>query len=161
MLWACASGNRLKPAPVDADAGAFPGSCRRRTRPAFRCSKKSWNDIRGVEFYLTEKLDGTSFTAFIREGEFGVCSRNLLLDTTDPMSTLVGIAKRLNLEERLRALGAARGFEVAIQGEIIGPGVQQNKYALKEVALRVFNVFDVSAYRFLDHADVLTRWHSR
>lgn len=48
----------------------------------------------------------------------------------------------------------ARGFEAAIQGELIGPGVQQNKYALKELTLRVFNVFDVSGYRFLDHADV-------
>ena len=33
--------------------------------------------------------------------------------------------------------------------------VQQNKYGLKEVALRVFNVFDVTSYRFLDHADML------
>ncbi|VTR94896.1 RNA ligase, DRB0094 family OS=Planctomyces limnophilus (strain ATCC 43296 / DSM 3776 / IFAM 1008 / 290) GN=Plim_0508 PE=4 SV=1: RNA_ligase [Gemmata massiliana] len=136
--------------------GSFPGFLPKTDETRVQVLEKVLERYQGVEFYLTEKLDGTSFTAFIREGEFGVCSRNMLLDTTDPMSTLVGVAKRLNLEERLRALGAARGFEVAVQGEIIGPGVQQNKYALKEVALRVFNVFDVSAYRFLDHADVLT-----
>ena len=70
-------------------------------------------------------------------------------------SVLIRVAKRLGLEERLRALSSSRGFEIAIQGEVIGPGVQQNKYALPEVTLRVFNVFDVSAYRFLDHVDML------
>ncbi|MCI0704328.1 MAG: RNA ligase (ATP), partial [Planctomycetia bacterium] len=78
------------------------------------------------------------------------------LDTTDESSILVRLAKRLGLEERLRALGSARGFEAALQGEVIGPGVQQNKYALSEVTLRVFNVFDVSAYRFLNFADMLS-----
>ena len=33
---------------------------------------------RGKTFYVTEKLDGTSFTAFLRDGEFGICSRNLV-----------------------------------------------------------------------------------
>jgi ATP-dependent RNA circularization protein (DNA/RNA ligase family) len=79
----------------------------------------------------------------------------MLLDTTDEQSTLIRLAKRLNLEEKLRALGAARGHEVAVQGEVIGPGVQGNKYALKEITLRVFNVFDVTGYRFLDHAHML------
>lgn len=31
----------------------------------------------GVEFVITEKLDGTSFTAYIKDGHFGICSRNL------------------------------------------------------------------------------------
>jgi ATP-dependent RNA circularization protein (DNA/RNA ligase family) len=79
----------------------------------------------------------------------------MLLDTADETSTFVRVAKRFGLEERLRALGAARGFDVAVQGEVIGPGVQQNKYGLREITLRVFNVFDVSAYRFLDRADML------
>src|SRR5687767_568028 len=79
----------------------------------------------------------------------------MLLDTTDELGTLIRLAKRLGLEERLRALGAARGHEIAIQGEVIGPGVQQNKYGLKEIALRVFNVFDVTGYRFFDHAHML------
>ncbi|MFO0826075.1 MAG: hypothetical protein U0792_23650 [Gemmataceae bacterium] len=55
------------------------------------------------------------------------------------------------------AFGAARGFDAAIQGEVIGPGIQQNKYGLTELSLRVFNVFDVSGFRYpRDHADMLT-----
>ncbi len=135
--------------------GSFPGFLPKTDETRVQVLEKVLARYQGVEFFLTEKLDGTSFTAFVREGEFGVCSRNMLLDTTDELSTLVRVAKQLKLEERLRALGATRGFEVAIQGELIGPGVQQNKYALKELALRVFNVFNVSAYRFLDHADTV------
>ena len=135
--------------------GTFPGFLPKTDETRVQVLEKVIERHRGLTFYMTEKLDGTSFTAFLREGEFGVCSRNMLLDTTDEASVLVRVAKRLGLEERLRALSAARGFEVAIQGEVIGLGVQQNKYALPEVTLRVFNVFDVTAYRFLDHANML------
>lgn len=135
--------------------GTFPGFLPKTDETRVQVLEKTLALYQGLEFYLTEKLDGTSFTAFVREGEFGVCSRNLLLDTTDDSATLVRVAKQLGLEERLRALGAARGHDVAVQGELIGPGVQGNKYGLRALALRIFNVFDVSAYRFLDHADML------
>lgn len=134
--------------------GSFPGFLPKTDETRVQVLEKVIERHRGLTFCMTEKLDGTSFTTFIREGEFGVCSRNMLLDTTDEASTLVRVAKRLGLEERLRALSAARGHEVAIQGEVIGPGVQRNKYGLQEVTLRVFNVFDVTAYRFLDHSDM-------
>ncbi len=42
-----------------------------------------------------------------------------------------------------------------MQAELIGPGVQKNKYELKEVTLRVFNVIDLGSYRLLDHATML------
>ena len=57
---------------------------------------------RGKTFYVTEKLDGTSFTAFLREGEFGICSRNLWMDEADESNVLVRVAKGLKLEEKLR-----------------------------------------------------------
>ena len=135
--------------------GSFPGFLSKTDETRVQVLEKVIERHRGRAFYMTEKLDGTSFTAFVREGEFGVCSRNMLLDTTDEASVLIRVAKRLDLEEKLRGFGAARGFEAAIQGEVVGPGVQQNKYALPEVTLRVFNVFDVSTFRFLNHADVL------
>ena len=45
---------------------------------------------------MTEKLDGTSFTAFIRQGEFGICSRNLWMDEADESNVLVRVAKGLD-----------------------------------------------------------------
>lgn len=106
---------------------------------------------RGKVFNVTEKLDGSSFTAFLRDGTFGVCSRNLLLDETDESHLFIQLAKRLELGATLVRLRDKYGFDPAVQGEVIGPGVQASKYALGSAELRVFNVFDISASRLVDH----------
>ena len=109
----------------------------------------------GRTFHVTEKLDGTSFTAFVRDGIYGVCSRNLWLDERDDSNLLVRLATSLNLEAHLRAASDRLGVDLAIQAEAIGPGIQKNKYALPQVCLRVFNVLDLSSQRLLDHAPAL------
>jgi ATP-dependent RNA circularization protein (DNA/RNA ligase family) len=74
------------------------------------------------------------------------------MDETDETNLLVRLTRRLKLEEKLRAIATAHGFQPAIQGEVIGPGIQKNKYELAEVSLRVFNLFDIGAFRLVDHA---------
>ena len=106
---------------------------------------------RGQTFAVTEKLDGTSFSAFLRDGDLGVCSRNLELDPADTASALVRYATHAALEARLQRLRTRFGFDVAIQGEIIGPGIQGNKYALQQPELRVFNLLHVGERRLIDH----------
>ncbi|HEV3437504.1 MAG TPA: RNA ligase (ATP) [Gemmata sp.] len=135
--------------------GGFPGFLPKTDETRVQVLEAVLERNRGKTFYLTEKIDGTSFTAFLRDGEFGVCSRNLWLDDTDDTSLLIRVAKRLGLETKLRALASSRGFQPVIQAEVIGPGVQKNKYELKEVTLRVFNVFDIDASRLLDHSAML------
>lgn len=110
---------------------------------------------RGKVFNVTEKLDGSSFTAFLREGTFGVCSRNLLLDENDDSHLFIQLAKRLELGATLVQVRDKYGFDPAIQGEVIGPGIQGNKYGLRAVELRVFNVYDISASRLVDHERAL------
>ena len=110
---------------------------------------------RGKTFHVTEKLDGTSFTAFVHDDEFGLCGRNVWLDRDDGTHALVRLARGLDLEAKLRVLRDRLGCDVAIQGEVIGPGIQKNKYALPGIALRIFNVLDVRARRLLDHGDLL------
>jgi RNA ligase (TIGR02306 family) len=110
---------------------------------------------RGKTFYVTEKLDGTSFTAFLRNGEFGICSRNLWMDEADESNVLVRVTRGLKLEEKLRAGREQLGHDLAIQAEVIGPGIQKNKYALPAVTLRVFNVLNADDGKLLEHAAML------
>ena len=57
---------------------------------------------RGKTFYMTEKLDGISFTAFLREGQFGICGCDQWMDETDESNVLVRVARGLKLEKKLR-----------------------------------------------------------
>ncbi len=135
--------------------GTFPGFLPKTDETRIQVLESVLERHRGKTFYVTEKLDGTSFTAFIRQGEFGICSRNLWMDETDESNILVRIAKGLRLEEKLRAARDRFGVDLAIQAEVIGPGIQKNKYGLSAVTLRVFNAINVDAYRLFDHAEKL------
>jgi len=130
--------------------GGFPAFLPKTDEVRIQVLEPVLERCRGEAFYLTEKLDGTSFTAFLREGEFGLCSRNLWLDETDESNVLVRLALGLELP---RKLGEARdrfGFDLALQGEAIGPGIQGNKYARPRLELWVFNVIDIGTYGLVD-----------
>lgn len=131
--------------------GPFPGFLPKTDETRVQVLESVLARNRGKTFYMTEKLDGSSFTAFLRQGEFGLCSRNLWMDEADESNVLARVAKSLRLEEKLRAARERLGFDLAIQAEVIGPGIQKNKYGLKEVTLRVFSVLNVDAYRLVDH----------
>ena len=135
--------------------GPFPGFLPKTDETRVQILETVLNRHRGKTFYVTEKLDGTSFTAFLRKGEFGVCSRNLWMDEADESNLLVRVAKGSALEEKLRAARERLGFDLAIQAEVIGPGIQKNKYALPAVTLRVFSVLNVDDCRLVDHGDML------
>lgn len=97
----------------------------------------------GESFYITEKLDGSSMTVYIdKEGEFGVCSRNLDLKETEG-NAFWKVARELDLETKLKKGNVT---PIALQGELIGPGIQKNKYKLDKLEFRVFNVFQEDKY---------------
>ena len=135
--------------------GGFPGFLPKTDETRVQVIEPALERHRGRTFYVTEKLDGTSLSAFLRQGEYGLCSRNLWIDETDETNVLVRVARALRLEQKLRAARDPLGFDLAIQAETIGPGIQKNKYGLPSVTLRVFNVLNVDAYRLLDHPMML------
>lgn len=132
--------------------GAFPGFLGKTDETRVQVLEKVLERHRGTTMVLTEKLDGTSFSAFLFEDRYGICSRNLWMDETDPGNLHARVAREANLEVGLRAVQARFGFMPAIQGEVIGPGVQKNKYELKKLALRVFTVLDLGTGRPVDRA---------
>lgn len=101
---------------------------------------------------ISEKLDGTSFTCFLRRGEFGVCSRNFELLPVET-NTYWKIARALDLEGKLRGFGR----DIAIQGEIVGASVQGNKYRLADQRLFVFRVIDIESNTSLDLEETCAR----
>ncbi len=108
---------------------------------------------KNTKWIVREKLDGQSGTFFLKKKylgryDFGVCSRNLQLIEDD--SNYWQIAKSHNIKEILQKLIGEHRW-VAIQGEILGPGIQKNKYKFNELQIRVFNlVFPTGKARCLD-----------
>jgi len=97
------------------------------------------------EFIVTEKVDGSSMTVYIKDGEFGVCSRNFDMKETETNS-FWKTARAYDLENKMRSLNR----NIAFQGELIGPGVQGNKYKLNALQYRIFNVFNIDTGLHLD-----------
>jgi RNA ligase (TIGR02306 family) len=95
-------------------------------------------------FYVTEKLDGSSATFYFKDGEFGVCSRNLELLETEG-NTFWKVARELKLEEWL----TSQDVNYSIQGELIGESVQGNPYKIKGQTVRFFNAFNIDTQEYL------------
>lgn len=106
----------------------------------------------GMAFEVTEKLEGSSMTVYQMQGVFGVCSRNLDLKETEGNS-FWATARRDDIEAKMKAVDEFWDF--AIQGELIGPGIQGNIYNLKEVEFRVFDVYNIQTGDYLKPVDRL------
>lgn len=101
------------------------------------------------EIYITEKLDGTSATYYLKDNHFGVCSRNIELKETES-NLYWKIARKYDIEKKLRIFyDMTKGTEIAIQGEIIGNGVQGNKYKLEDNELYIFNIYDITHFKYM------------
>ena len=97
---------------------------------------------------VTEKLDGSSMTVYLRDGEFGVCSRNLELKPSETNS-LWKVAVRNDLELKLRRADR----NLALQGELIGEGIQGNPYKQKGQEFFLFDIYDIDASKYLTPAE--------
>ena len=98
-----------------------------------------------VSYYATEKLDGSSATYYYRNGEFGVCSRNLELIETDD-NTFWKVARILDLENKMKSLN----FHASLQGELVGEGIQGNPYKILGQKVFFFNVYNIDEGHYLD-----------
>jgi len=96
----------------------------------------------GERAYVTEKLDGTSFTCYFNNGVFGVCGRNWELSETDDNS-LWRMAKMLELKEKMTKLGK----NIALQGELVGAGINGNLYGMSDHKLYFFTGYDIDKGR--------------
>ena len=96
----------------------------------------------GERAYVTEKLDGTSFTCYFNNGVFGVCGRNWELSETSDNS-LWRMANVLQLKEKLTKLGK----NIALQGELIGAGINGNLYGMSDHKLFFFTGYDIDKGR--------------
>ena len=125
------------------------------------------------EFEVTVKMDGQSMTVYHNNEHNGVCSRNLEIKESEE-SLQWRLVHDLNLIRALIGLN----LNIAIQGELCGPGIQNNRMKLNKHRFFVFNVWDIDNKRYyrsdersdlindlrvefnvhLDHVDIVKNW---
>jgi RNA ligase (TIGR02306 family) len=99
-------------------------------------------------YEVTLKLDGSSTTIYIKDGEVGVCSRNIDLKETEGNS-FWKVARDQNLIGSMLQMCKDRRAEYAIQGELIGEGIQGNSEKLKGQRFYLFDVYNITTGRYL------------
>lgn len=96
-------------------------------------------------YYVSEKIDGTSVTYFKKDGVFGVCSRNLELQDVEG-NTQWRLARELGLVDKIPD-------NFALQGELVGVGVQGNPLTLPDQRVYFFNAYNITSGKYLNFED--------
>lgn len=121
--------------------GNFPGFLKKTDQTRIQAMPKLLAKYKGQKFVITEKLDGSSMTAYNFNDEKEICSRNLKVKE-DEKNAFWKVNLKYDILNRIPA-----GF--AIQGELVGPGVQKNKYKLAELDVYFFDVYDINKSEYL------------
>lgn len=127
--------------------GNFPSFIPKTDEERIQNLSKHYQKYKETKFYVAEKLDGSSATYYLKNGVFGVCSRNLDLLETEGNS-FWSVARQLDIEDKLRL---AEGWDIALQGELIGEGIQGNPYKLKGQTVYFFNAFNIASQEYLNY----------
>lgn len=142
----------FKPIPVNLACqalGNFPSFIPKTDEPNYQNQEgqEGIEKLIGKPFYITEKCDGSSTTAYRYKEHFGVCSRNLELKV-DENNAYWQIARKYDLENKLPE-------GIAIQWETCGPKIQNNPMGLKEITGYVFSGYKIDQHRYLTFDELL------
>lgn len=131
--------------------GNFPSFIPKTDQERYQNIRQKYEEAREAEemFEVTYKLDGSSFTAYAKrdvetnEIITGVCSRNLELKLDQEGNAFVELFHKLGIGERLKNFVETTGHDIAIQGEMVGPNIQNGFEGVPENSLYIFNVFHI------------------
>lgn len=106
-----------------------------------------------LSFFERTKLTLASWFGFDMKPiyRYGVCSHNVELKLNYTGNTFVDFANNSGIMQMLaNYVESSPGLpEIALQGEICGPGIQDNHHGLDEITVYIFNIFDIKENRYL------------
>jgi RNA ligase (TIGR02306 family) len=140
--------------------GTFPSFILKTDEIRLQSAMGCIEEFKGEKVYITQKNDGTSFTAYqlLVDEEFNVCSRN---EIKCEDSVYWEISNKYRLSERLKEFCKKERQSYAIQGELCGPKFgHKNPMELKERDLFLFNIYNITKHCYLDYHEFIqaTLW---
>jgi hypothetical protein len=112
-------------------------------------------------FEITIKSDGSSLTIYKNKSDVGICSREVTVwkkaqygifkrllgfksNQIKLDSNFTRVAAKTNIVEALEKLNR----NIAVQGEMVGPGVNGNRAFLKDFEYHIFDIFDIDNQKY-------------
>ena len=127
--------------------GNFPIEIPKTDQERIQNLSKYFDRIKKQEWEVTEKLHGSSCTFYLdKDNNFHVCSRNLDLDYEEN-NAYWKAAILYNVESMMKS-NNMQGY--AVQGELIGEGINGNQYGIKGIDFFVFDVYNANEKRYLN-----------
>ena len=114
---------------------------------AYPCTKsdeenieKIWDKVKDSKelFYRSIKLEGQAFTGIYKKRKLLVFSHNNYVES----GNWKDVAVKYNMKNTLPLVNKYFKTEVAIQGEICGPGIQKNIYQFKDLQFFLYGAYD-------------------
>lgn len=130
--------------------GLFPHFIPKTDEERLQNLPEYFESMKEVPFECTEKFDGSSMTVFWAskhrpEDPYGVCSRNFELKLDSEKNCFIQVAGTYDLYNKLSTLGR----DIALQGELVGPGVNGNKDQYTDYEFRIFRIYDIEKQAWL------------
>lgn len=150
--------------PVSADVmGSFPALIPRTDEERLQNLGDWFQLMKGRLWQVSVKHDGTSCTiAYAPSIDPScpeiVCGRNKRfkpISNDGQISIYWQMANKFKIHEKLKQMGAKEGspfVELAIQGEIVGPGIQKDRNKEKEHTFKCFRIWNITDQKWLSPA---------
>lgn len=143
--------------------GSFPDFLRKSDQERIQnLYNRFMDDQRDQEYVGTLKMDGSSVTAYVKNDPilgipvFGMCSRNQELKFSPEGTPMEergkfeqGIINSGIMEKLVNAY--LNGYEIAIQGELVGPGIQGNFERHETYQVYAYNIFHIPTQRYVSY----------
>lgn len=109
----------------------------------------AFNEFKGKEVYISIKYDGSSNKWYLKDGEFGVCSRRL--DLKDGDNVFWNLARKYHIEYKLRRYNK----NIALCGEVYGPKIQSNPLQEKENKVIIYDIWNIETRQYYNYQELL------
>jgi hypothetical protein len=128
--------------------------------------KYVFGKLQNLPIYASIKIDGQSATYILSKGEFSISSRNRTVykapvkkavrDLTEKkaknlinISSHIYCAAKYNIPFNMLITCQELGIHnLALQGEVAGPGIQKNRLGLEDFELFIFSAYDINERKF-------------
>lgn len=96
-------------------------------------------EYKDIPISISQKMDGSSVTFILNKGKFSVASRNVwFLEKNN--TNFWKIVELTNIDKAMKKVFNKRN--ICLQGELCGPGIQENKYKFDDLRFFLFGAFD-------------------